>query len=415
MRAEAQGDAGMKGFMSLGCLVLFFLLMASLPVRAEMTVTVVNGSPLEIYYLYLDSEEGGMGSSMNLVPGNRINMTAGNASALKGLNVYAGTRRYEFDSLNLSGPKQIVRFVLRDGGAPALVPEGGAQSSAKAESFDVEAGPIWDNDHARKRCPEVLAEWMKANPGKEAQWTGNWATTVEGEMSVCGLRLKNASSGESAQSSGEIAGKAVSLIPEGAAPVDLAKALAARTMADLRPMNVAEGSYPFNNQFFMPIRFAETTWLARIVPAGEGVLGGKNIDDCPIERIIFHAAIDVEGLAKVIQALSSTGCRPWFAYVKAGEKGGKMDIKDAVRIWDNADTPDQAKAEAMMAETCATVFDETDPTVLEAVYIPAKNWDEAVAGENPAIPVMRLHVTSGKNCSLEWMADGSGIIEASRE
>ncbi len=400
----------MKRFMSFGCLMMFFLLLMPLLARAEMTVTVVNGSPLEIYYLYLDSEEGGMGSSMNLVPGNRLNMTDGNATALNGLNVYAGTKRYEFDSLNLPGPKQVVRFILNDDAMPALVPEG-----ESGESCDVEAGPIWDNDDAQKRCPEVLAAWMEANPGKEAEWTGNWATTVEGEMSVCGLRLKNASSEESAQSSGEITGKAMPLVPEGTAPVDLAQALAAPTMADLRPMKITEAPYPFTNQFFLPINFAETTWLARIVPETRGEFFGKDIDECPIQCIVFHAAIDVEGLANVIKALSSTGYRPWFAYVKAGEKGGKMDIKDAVQIWDNADTPDQATAEAMMAETCATVFDETDPTVLEAIYIPAKTWDEAVGGKNPAAPLIRLHVTSGKNCSLEWMADGSSIIEASRE
>lgn len=58
-------------------------------------------------------------------------------------------------------------------------------------AIDVEAGPIWDNDHARKRCPELLAEWLKANPDKDAVWTGNWTTTIRGEMSVCNFRVRN--------------------------------------------------------------------------------------------------------------------------------------------------------------------------------------------------------------------------------
>jgi hypothetical protein len=42
---------------------------------------------------------------------------------------------------------------------------------------DVEAGPIWDNDFAARRCPQVCA------PGR---WNGQWRTTVPGRMSVCG-------------------------------------------------------------------------------------------------------------------------------------------------------------------------------------------------------------------------------------
>lgn len=67
---------------------------------------------------------------------------------------------------------------------------------------------------------------MEANPGKEAEWTGNWTTTVEGETSVCNLRLRNASSKVSALSSGSITGKSIPLIPEGTVPVDLAQVLA---------------------------------------------------------------------------------------------------------------------------------------------------------------------------------------------
>jgi|GEM_PF-5704473 Mannan-binding protein. len=51
--------------------------------------------------------------------------------------------------------------------------------------IDIEAGPIWSNEHADTRCPEVAEEWTASNPGREARWTGDWKTTVPGEMSVC--------------------------------------------------------------------------------------------------------------------------------------------------------------------------------------------------------------------------------------
>lgn len=45
---------------------------------------------------------------------------------------------------------------------------------------DVNAGPIWNQGDAQVKCP-VAAE---ATGGK---WNGQWRTTVEGHMSVCGI------------------------------------------------------------------------------------------------------------------------------------------------------------------------------------------------------------------------------------
>ena len=132
----------MKRFTSFGCLMMFFLLLTPLPARAEMTVTIVNGSSLEINYLYLDSGEGGMGSSMSLVPGNRINMNDGNASILKGLTVFAGTKRYVFESMSLPGPKQgpaLLSCTMT--GVPAAFPEGESQSSGQGESLMLKLVP----------------------------------------------------------------------------------------------------------------------------------------------------------------------------------------------------------------------------------------------------------------------------------
>jgi serine/threonine-protein kinase len=50
--------------------------------------------------------------------------------------------------------------------------------AAPPPTRSVEAGPIWSQDDAKKKCPAVCA---KANGG----WTGHWWTTVEGKMSVC--------------------------------------------------------------------------------------------------------------------------------------------------------------------------------------------------------------------------------------
>ncbi|MEI6430437.1 MAG: mannan-binding lectin [Pseudanabaena sp. ELA607] len=46
---------------------------------------------------------------------------------------------------------------------------------------DVKAGPIWNNQDAKSKCPIVAA-------AVNGVWTGQWTTTVYGRMSVCGIK-----------------------------------------------------------------------------------------------------------------------------------------------------------------------------------------------------------------------------------
>jgi hypothetical protein len=57
-------------------------------------------------------------------------------------------------------------------------------ASAQTKTITVEAGPIWSQSDAEKKCPEVA----KANDGV---WTGQWRTTVPGRMSVCEVRVSS--------------------------------------------------------------------------------------------------------------------------------------------------------------------------------------------------------------------------------
>lgn len=52
----------------------------------------------------------------------------------------------------------------------------------QTRTIAVEAGPIWNQADAARKCPEVA----KTNG---LAWDGNWRTTVPGLMSVCELRL----------------------------------------------------------------------------------------------------------------------------------------------------------------------------------------------------------------------------------
>ncbi len=49
----------------------------------------------------------------------------------------------------------------------------------KRTTKDVDAGPIWDQADAKKKCPTTCAK-------ADGTWNGQWRTTKPGEMSVCG-------------------------------------------------------------------------------------------------------------------------------------------------------------------------------------------------------------------------------------
>ena len=46
-----------------------------------------------------------------------------------------------------------------------------------ALAADIEAGPIWSNDDAQKKCPSICSS---------LRWNGQWTTTQWNAMSVCG-------------------------------------------------------------------------------------------------------------------------------------------------------------------------------------------------------------------------------------
>jgi len=57
-----------------------------------------------------------------------------------------------------------------------------ATGAAQAQTLTVEAGPIWNQTHADQVCPAIAVS-------QGGEWTGQWWTTVQGEMSVCQIRI----------------------------------------------------------------------------------------------------------------------------------------------------------------------------------------------------------------------------------
>ena len=58
--------------------------------------------------------------------------------------------------------------------------EGSAPLAPPAQARDIEAGPLFNQGEAERKCPAVCL------PGK---WNGQWRTTIAGRMSVCGCQV----------------------------------------------------------------------------------------------------------------------------------------------------------------------------------------------------------------------------------
>jgi hypothetical protein len=57
-------------------------------------------------------------------------------------------------------------------------------AATPASARDVKAGPIWNNEDAKIKCPVAAA-------AVGGEWNGQWVTTVWGKESVCGITKKS--------------------------------------------------------------------------------------------------------------------------------------------------------------------------------------------------------------------------------
>jgi hypothetical protein len=53
----------------------------------------------------------------------------------------------------------------------------------RGEAFRIDAGPIWNQADAQRKCSELADR-------AGGRWTGQWSTVIQGRMSVCEIRLR---------------------------------------------------------------------------------------------------------------------------------------------------------------------------------------------------------------------------------
>ena len=384
-------------------------LLAARPALAELQLTLVNRTHFEIQYILMKGDGASFGSTIRVVPGNSCTFTDGNSSELKELVIDAGLILFTFtDTGALAGNSSPTLELSFDAdGRPHLTLVDKART-LEGEGFDVEAGPIWNNDHAKERCPEVLQEWLAANPGKKAEWTGNWVTTVEGAMSVCGIRLIKDQADAVAPaipSLVTVVGTAsVFADPSQAAATDFAEVLKAESMGAIRAMG-GRTSPLSESTVFLPASFAGKTWAAFVEPAESFSTDEKaRPGDCMLRTYTGE-----DGLLPLVRELASMGYRPWFAQRTAGED---MDTQGMVKVWE--EEPDFEQAWRQVMEGAIDANEGDGPAAVDIILLSEEDYGRAAGGNEGPMPGYRLRVSNSVVITLRYMPDASPLIGMTR-
>ncbi len=389
------------------CLVLF----TACPALAELKVQCINRTDFEIQAIRMTGDAGSMASAIRVVPDNFCVFRDGTSSELQELVIDAGMMLFDFtDTKAVAGMSDLVfelSFDADDRPHLTLVdkPVRAEEDTVPAgASFDLPAGPIWDNDHARERCPQVLEEWLSANPGRKAKWNGNWATVKPGEMSVCGMDPVGGS--PAPPSLINLVGKAT-LLADASVPkiTDFADIARAGTMGDLRSLGARDATM-WDSQVYLPARFLGKTW-AVFVDSSE--VFTRNDADKAGNRTLRTYTGGPEGIAPLMQGLAAEGYRPWYAQLTAGEE---MDLEENIQFW--KEDLDVEEAWEQVADASEHVNREGEPAAVDTILLTGEDYARAARGEDPTLPGFRLRVSNAAVITLQYHRDISMLIAMTR-
>lgn len=402
--------------LSTAFLACCLLLLAADPALAELKVTFVNRTDFEIQAVSMQGDGGGMSSTIRVVPGNFCVFTDGNSSELREVHIDAGLMLFTFtDMAALAGnasPTLELTFDADNRPHLTLVDKPGhsdGEGAAGSLSLDLPAGPIWNNDHAKERCPQVLEEWLTANPGREAEWTGNWVTVTQGEMSVCSITIRGEHStlpADAVPSLINVVGTATLFAdPANPAKADFAAVIRAGSMGELRAMG-AHDAQLWDSQVFLPAVFAGKTWAVFVEP-DEGFSREDAVK--PGVCMLRTYTGGEQGLARLMQSLAKEGYRPWFAQHTAGEN---MDTQAMIKFWEEDLSAQDAWEQ--VADAATDINQGGSAAAVDAILLADEGYARVAAGEDAAIPGLRLRVSNAAVVILQYMPDISSLISMTR-
>ena len=421
-------------------LVCLLLTATTAPVCADDArpeLRLKNQTPYTLFKISVLSKSGGAFSKdLTFVPGSLSTFSLDGLPVVTSIKLSTGFGLMEFTGLDLSNVGGIEGTLsFNDAGKPVL--SLGAQEAASGDAgggasehvgtngeIQVEAGPIWSNDHAQERCPEVLVEWMETT-GQKAEWKGHWMTTVEGEMSVCVLNVQGAENemaaphraedekAAPADAANSIVGTYKSLLArDDSGGVAIEDLLAVDTLAKVRVLAglpPAKGMSEKSLVLELKVRFADQTWLAQVYPPVQfGTFGEIDENTTAPGKMHLTAYADGQARHKVVEALRGMAWRPWFIQTMSGEI---LKFKRGSKLFEKADNE-----EAVWAEVLAD-FDAigNTPTEVSCLLLDANNFETANAGHTLEMPTLTFKAGNAENMRLDYFHDGSMFVQITRK
>lgn len=377
-------------------------------------LSLLNKTQYELSYIYIDTSgadgKGRTGAAASALPGCSFVFGAKEGSTITGITLDTGLAAYKFDNLNIKeGAFKILededRIILTsadmDDDAAIAAAKGAGGAAAEPQFIDVDAGPIWDNDHAGETCPDVAKAWMEENPGMTAEWTGHWNTPEGSETSVCNLRVQSEGGSSDTASNGVLIATTTKILA-GSPQAPFEKVIAVRNVEEAKALGAAESH---RSQMVLTTELNGVPMVAYFHASSF---------DGEVSAIQFYAPIVQETeISATLKALSEMGYRPWYAMVSVGED---QEVDDTVRFWDSEEYDTKEKAESAI-ETAMNeeIYPSTSPVAMNTFFLSADGWEKAAAGaEEVVAPCMDIHVSPAVNFVLNFRPDGSGVIAQTR-
>lgn len=328
-------------------LVCFVPMLASDAVGGDLQVVIANFSDYEIQSIYIKADTAEMRSDIQVVPGNRCELTLEDASALREVAIDTGMMHFAFP--DMSKMEEYSKLTLE-------------------LSLD-----------ATMRPRLTLDEKSVGGPVDGAHL---WAD-VAGEMRFH--------------------------IPvdmdEDAVP--LSALLDAGTMAAVREMGAWDSPVE-EHRLLLPVAFAETTWAALVSMdrASRDAFGDYDADTAQTGAISLRAWREDTPVDGVADALLRMELRPAYLRVTAGEE---MEEAKAVNmVTENVGAEEAA---ALVKAECEGLGDDDSPKAVEAYFVSEATYAEAAAGNAADAPIFRLRVTNAADMTLTYLPKWSVLLE----
>lgn len=198
-----------------------------------------------------------------------------------------------------------------------------------------------------------------------------------------------------------IKGTLVPLAPENATPEPFAQLLGTKSVDELLKREGVAGTKD-GKAAYLTTELAGTHWLAYVE-------ADTDADSAKLGPITLRTAMSTDTLEMLLQHLYQEGFRTWYMQVKGGPDMEEEQSFKFPRDFPTLDDGQQAISRLFIDRA-------TDrPSSMEALLIPASQYDAAVAGNAASpLPVYRIHCSNSDILEVIAYPNGGALVKLTR-